>query len=449
MIPKVLTYPLALALVCCMLLGGCARYMQKLDIGEDEPEPPKAHEGLPPELAKVVRAAGGNGGALRAYLEHWEKDSPMAEAAAGVVAGLCLADAAGADTASLVADQERAFAVRAERPWGKLLPEDVFRSYVLAPRVGREAASFWRKELPDVLADAGRARTIARAVELVRLDLLSWVAFEPSTGYVAAPMAVLRRAAGNADELAVLLACGLRSVGVPARLAGAGGSGLVEYWDGEWKLVGAVDVNGLEAEAVERAEAEREKRLRHWKGSALAWLASRRTLDCPRDEAAAVLTEARGNWQAVAAFYLAVADWRPQAYCAYADSRTLKDLAALDTAAALDNVRMASATGVPDPEKEHRKWAYFKAHILEDRLAEEPSSAWRGEYAERFMGYAIKSRDDAYRAIHAWAGSLSLVTDLPPGPTMTPMQILVSNSVASERERDLAERAALRALRLE
>ena len=449
MIPKVMTYPLALALVCLMLLGGCARYMQKLDIGEDEPEPPKAHEGLPPELAKVVEAAGGNGGALRAYLEYWEKDSPESKDAADVVAGLCLADAAGLDTPHLIANQKRASAVRAARPWGKLVPGDVFRSFVLAPRVGREAASPWREELPDVLADAARARTIERAVEIVRLELLSWVAFEPSTGYVAAPMAVLRRAAGNADELAVLLACGLRSVGVPARLASTRGVGLVEYWDGEWKIVGATDVNGLEAEAVERAEAERAKRLRHWKGSALAWLASRRTLDCPRDEAAAVLTEARGNWQAVAAFYLAVADWRPQAYCAYASSRALKDLAGLDTASALDNVRMASATGVPDPEKERRKWAYFKAHILEDRLADEPSSAWRGEYAERFMGYAIKSRDDAYRAIHAWAGSLRLVADLPPGPTMTPMQILISNSVASERERDLAERAALRALRLE
>lgn len=450
MIPKALTYPLALVLLCSLLLGGCARYMQKLDIGEEEPQPPKAHEGLPPELAKVVQAAGGNGLELRAYLEQWEKESNEARDAASVVAGLCLADAAGLSSDELTANQEQAYAMRDARPWGKLIPGEVFRDAILPPRVDNEVWSNWRKDLPPFLGNATGARTIGQAVERVRLALLSWVVYEPSKskGYTAPPLAIMRRAAGNERELAILLATSLRAICVPARLAGTG-AGLVEYWDGEWKLVNAVAVHGLEADLVNKAEAERDKRLRHWKGSALAWVATRRSLECPREEVTQMVTEARGNWQAVAAFYLGVQNWRPHAYCAYIKGRDLRELAALNTAAALDNVRMAIATGVPDPKKERKKWRYFKAHILQDRLRDEPPSVWRGEFTERFMGYAIKSREEAYQAIAAWAGSLRLVTDLAPGPVMTPMQILHSGSVSSEHERDLAQRAALRALRLE
>ncbi|WP_461209402.1 serine/threonine-protein kinase [Desulfocurvus sp. DL9XJH121] len=439
---------LVFVLACLLCCGGCARYMQKLDIGEDEPEPPKAHEGLPEELARVMLAAGRNGPQLRAYLGGYEEGGEQARAAARVLRGLCLADAAELSAEDLAGNQARAFAAQDRAPWGQALPDDVFLDYVLAPRVGREMASPWRAELEPLLESEAGAGSVALAVAGVRVRVYAWAAYTPMRGFVLPPMGVVRRASGNATELAVLLAASLRTVGVPARLPAADGAlGMVEYWDGAWKTVSVLDLSDLPRAALSRAEEERALRERSWRGEALAWLASRRDPGCPRDVARRALVEARGNWREVARFLLAVGPWRAEVYAEYLKTLRSNDLAVFDADRALGNVRSLLDSGTPEPGG--ADWARFVRLKLPCRLGDEPPSAWREGYWEQFLSHALMDEGRALSSIQAWTGTLSLVSDLAPGPVMTPRQIMRAGGVSSERERELAGRAARRVLGVE
>ncbi|MBU1001364.1 MAG: transglutaminase-like domain-containing protein [Proteobacteria bacterium] len=443
-------HPLFLMLLLAFVLGGCGNRIVDTLLMVDEKivEPPKIWEGLPEPLARVVKAAGDNGGQIRGFIEHYEQDTPKHAVAAKQVEGMCLADAAGRDLLDLTENVDQAYAMRVAVPWGPLLPEAIFVEYVAPYRVGRELFRPWRKELSERLAPRlVQAKAIPDAVAAVRLWTYEQAQFEPSRDYLAAALDTLNRAKGSGEELAILLTCALRAACVPARLGGYG-SGLVEYWDGQWQLLDAVDFSDLSPALRKAADERHEEQGRALEGSALAWMSAQRKLACSREDAGRVLTVARGNWKEVAAFLLAIPAYRAEAYCAYVTHLSNRDLAALRPAQALDNVRMALAASNAKPDKE-KGWNEFVMNILPDRISNEPPSMWRGTYTKLFMGYKLMPEPEARQAVRNWAQSLELTEGLPTGPTMTPLEIIKSNHVSNESERQLAERAALRALGLQ
>ncbi|BBD07771.1 hypothetical protein [Desulfovibrio ferrophilus] len=439
--------PLLVVLMLALLLCACDNRTVNtlLMVDEKAPEPPKIWEGLPEPLSRVVKAAGNNGGQIRGFIENYEEGTPKYDAAAKQVQQMCLADAAGLNINELVDNLEQAYASRETMPWGSLLSEDLFLNYVVPHRVGHEMFRPWRKPLYDDLAPRlGQFGSISEAVRAVRLWTYEQAHFEPSREYVAAAVDTVNCSKGSGEELAVLLTCALRAVCVPARLGGHG-AGLVEYWDGQWQLVNAMDSSDLPLAARETADRRREEQDRALKGSALAWMASQRKMACSRNDADRVLTQARGNWKEVAAYLLAIPGYRAEAYCAYVTHLSDKELASLRPASALDNVRMALATSKAKPEKE-KSWNEFVTNVLPNRIFNEPPSMWRGAYTKQFMGYKLLLEPEVRAAVLVWAQSLELTEGFPAGPMMTPLQIIKSNRVSNETERQLAERAALRAL---
>lgn len=440
-------HPLLLVLLVALVLGGCDNRTVNtlLMVDEKSSEPPKLWDGLPEPLVRVVKAAGDNGGQIRGFIDHYEQGTPKHKAAARIVEGMCLADAAGRDLQDLVENVDQAYATRGVVPWGPLVPEAVFDQAVVPHRVGSEFFQPWRKDLSErLLPHLAWAKTIPEAVVAVRLWVYEQAQFEPSRGYLASALDTVNRAKGSGEELAVLLTCALRAACVPARLGGYG-AGLVEYWNGQWQLLNAMDASDLPADLRKAADLRREELGRALEGSALAWMAAQRHLACPREDAARVLTTARGNWKEVAAFMQAIPAYRAEAYCAYVSHLSDKDLASLRPAPALDNVRMALAVSNAKPGK---GWDAFVANVLPDRIADEPPSMWRGPYTTLFMGYKLLAEPEARQAVSNWAQSLELTQGFPAGPTMTPLEIIKSNHVSDESERQLAERAALRALGL-
>lgn len=439
--------PLMAFCLALALLNGCDNRTVKtlLMVDEKAPELPKIWEGMPEPQARVIKAAGANAGQIRGFIENYEEADPRREAAMREVARLCLADAAGLSIEDLVYNLDGAYAAREAAPWGSLLPEDLFADFVVPHRVGKELFRPWRGPLGAALTSRLVGLTsIPEAVAAVRLWVFEHARFKVSQDYVAAAVDTVSLGHGSSEELAVLLTCALRAACVPARLGGYT-SGLVEYWDGQWRMVNAMDASDLPREALDEADARREFRLRELKGAALGWMAAQRKLACSREDAGRVLTSARGNWKQVAAYLLAIPGYRSEGYCVYATRLSDNELSALRPDTALDNVRMALDASGATPDKEHA-WEAFVVNVLPNRIADEAPSMWRGPYTSQFRRYRLMPEIEARRVVHSWAQSLELTLEFPPGPTMTPLEIIKSGRVTSEAERGLAERAAIRAL---
>ena len=147
-------------------------------------------------------------------------------------------------------DQVRyAFKAREEMPWGKDIPEDVFRHFVLVYRVNNEnldtARMVFYRELKD--------RVGGMSIEEAALEVNHWchehVAYRASDSRTSAPLATMRTSLGRCGEESTFTVTALRSVGIPARQCYTprwahcdDNHAWVEvYVDGEWKFLGACE----------------------------------------------------------------------------------------------------------------------------------------------------------------------------------------------------------------
>lgn len=142
-----------------------------------------------------------------------------------------------------------AFKAREEMPWGKDIPEDVFRHFVLVYRVNNEnldtARMVFYRELKERVKDM--------TMEEAALEVNHWchehVAYRASDSRTSAPLAMMKTSLGRCGEESTFAVTALRAVGIPARQCYTprwahcdDNHAWVEvYVDGEWKFLGACE----------------------------------------------------------------------------------------------------------------------------------------------------------------------------------------------------------------
>lgn len=143
-----------------------------------------------------------------------------------------------------------AFRTREEMPWGKAVPEEIFRHFVLPVRGGKEnldsARVVFYEELKERVAACG-------SMEKAALEVNHWchenVIYKPTNARTSSPLATRQRAYGRCGEESVFTLAALRAVGIPARQIYTprwahcdDNHAWIEVWvDGEWKYLGACE----------------------------------------------------------------------------------------------------------------------------------------------------------------------------------------------------------------
>lgn len=139
--------------------------------------------------------------------------------------------------------------VQQEMPWGKQIPEVVFRHFVLPIRVNNENMDESRWIFYEELKDRVQGLSLADAV----LEVNHWchekVIYTPSDSRTSSPLASVRTAYGRCGEESTFTVAALRSVGIPARQVYTprwahtdNNHAWVEAWvDGQWYFLGACE----------------------------------------------------------------------------------------------------------------------------------------------------------------------------------------------------------------
>ena len=115
-------------------------------------------------------------------------------------------------------DQVRyALKAREEMPWGKDVPEDVFRHYVLVYRVNNENLDTARMVFFRELKERVEGMTMEEAA----LEVNHWshehVTYRASDSRTSAPLATLCTSKGRCGEESTFVVTALRAIGIPAR----------------------------------------------------------------------------------------------------------------------------------------------------------------------------------------------------------------------------------------
>ena len=136
-----------------------------------------------------------------------------------------------------------------EMPWGKVIPEEVFRHFVLPVRVNNEHLDSARVVFYEELKDRVKSLSLYDAI----LEVNHWchekAVYMPSDVRTSSPLATVRTAYGRCGEESTLLVAALRSVGIPARQVYTprwahtdDNHAWVEAWaDGKWYFLGACE----------------------------------------------------------------------------------------------------------------------------------------------------------------------------------------------------------------
>lgn len=136
-----------------------------------------------------------------------------------------------------------------EMPWGKTIPEELFRHFVLPVRVNNEQLDSARVVFYNELKDRVKSLSLYDAI----LEVNHWchekAVYQPSDARTSSPLATVRTAYGRCGEESTLLVAALRSVGIPARQVYTprwahtdDNHAWVEAWaDGKWYFLGACE----------------------------------------------------------------------------------------------------------------------------------------------------------------------------------------------------------------
>lgn len=142
-----------------------------------------------------------------------------------------------------------AFQAKEEMPWGQIIPEEIFRHFVLPVRVNNENMDESRMEFYKELKDRVKNMSLYDAV----LEVNHWchekVIYTPSDSRTSSPLASVRTAYGRCGEESVFTVAALRAVGIPARQVYTprwahtdDNHAWVEAWvDGKWYFMGACE----------------------------------------------------------------------------------------------------------------------------------------------------------------------------------------------------------------
>lgn len=142
-----------------------------------------------------------------------------------------------------------AFKAREEMAWGKDIPEDVFRHFVLVYRVNNENLDTARMVFYRELKERVQGMTMEEAALEVNHWCHEHVAYRASDSRTSAPLATMKTSLGRCGEESTFTVTALRAVGIPARQCYTprwahcdDNHAWVEVFvDGEWKFLGACE----------------------------------------------------------------------------------------------------------------------------------------------------------------------------------------------------------------
>jgi len=148
-----------------------------------------------------------------------------------------------------------AFKAQQEMAWGKEVPEDIFRHFVLPYRVNNENLDTARMYMYEVLKERVKGLTMEEAALEVNHWCHEHVAYRGADARTSAPLATMKTSLGRCGEESTFAVAALRSVGIPARQCYTprwahcdDNHAWVEVWvynpeteAGEWKFLGACE----------------------------------------------------------------------------------------------------------------------------------------------------------------------------------------------------------------
>lgn len=138
---------------------------------------------------------------------------------------------------------------RSEMPWGMTVPEDIFLSFVLPPRVNNENLDMFRVIMYDELKRRVQGMTLHDAI----LEVNHWchekVTYRGSDERTSSPLASLKTSFGRCGEESTFTVTALRTLGIPTRQVytprwahSDDNHAWVEVWiDGKWYFLGACE----------------------------------------------------------------------------------------------------------------------------------------------------------------------------------------------------------------
>lgn len=141
------------------------------------------------------------------------------------------------------------FKIREASSWGKNIPEDIFRNFVLPIRVNNENLDNSREYFQKELWPRVKHLSMQDAV----LETNHWchekATYTPSDSRTSSPLATIKTAYGRCGEESTLLVAALRAIGIPARQVYTprwahtdDNHAWVEAWvDGKWCFLGACE----------------------------------------------------------------------------------------------------------------------------------------------------------------------------------------------------------------
>jgi len=205
---------------------------------------------------QAVETALERAGKNRSELEKALKDAP-ADQRPGIV--FLVANMPDTDLTSLKAEfllenLNLAYKARAEVPWGKKLPDDVFLNNVLPYANVNESRDPWRKELYDLcLPIVKECKTPGEAAQKLNRTVFEKLKVKYSTERKKpdqSPKESIATGKASCTGLSILLSDACRSVCVPTRIVGTplwankrGNHTWVEIWDGDWHFTGACEAD--------------------------------------------------------------------------------------------------------------------------------------------------------------------------------------------------------------
>jgi transglutaminase-like putative cysteine protease len=213
------------------------------------------------ESPKGIGAALAQAGTNRPEIEKALAASP-ADQKAGMeflVANMPDADLTSLKAEYLLENLKLASAARAELPWGKSIPDDIFFNNVLPYANVNESRDPWRKELYDLCRPIVKdCKTPAEAAHKLNGTVFEKLKVKYSTERRRpdqSPLESIATGKASCTGLSILLSDACRSVCVPTRIVGTplwsnkrGNHTWVEIWDKRWHFTGAceADPSGLD-----------------------------------------------------------------------------------------------------------------------------------------------------------------------------------------------------------
>jgi len=143
---------------------------------------------------------------------------PEKEALEFLYAYMPMADVTDYGTAYYLSNVRISFSALADFPWGKDISEPLFYHYVMPIRVSNENLDTSRAYLNKELFSLANGKKIKDVILAVNHWCHEKAACEPTGTRTESPMTCILNAAGNQEEISILLVSSLRSIGIPSRM---------------------------------------------------------------------------------------------------------------------------------------------------------------------------------------------------------------------------------------